>query len=405
MQSSSKTILILCGGLEAVEGIQSARQMSLNVVVMDGNENCPGREYANDFICGNIYDPDEVVTSIENYKGKEHLNGVITIAADNVLSVARASEYLGLCGITARTAELSSDKYLQKINLRESGLPVPWFTMINNKIQLKNILFSNAGKYILKPVDSRGARGVVRIDTVDDIDFAYSHSISFSKSNQLILEEWIDGPQLSVESLVWNYTSYLCGVADRNYEHIANYYPFVVENGGETPSRLSPDIDYHLNELLSKAAKSIGLEKGTIKADVIVNNDVLYIIEVATRLSGGFWSTLTIPKVYGIALVEEAIKIAIGDKPQLPNLPLKNLAYQSNRFIFPPKGKVVSIIKEKLNDPHIMKDLLYVKEGTVITDIDNHTKRAGMIMAVCSTREQAIESCEQAMNRIRVVTK
>jgi len=398
----TKTILILSGGVEALEGIRVAHRMGLRVVVVDGNPEAPGRDLADDFILANIYNADDVLASVKKYTDNNVINGVITVAADNPMSVALTTEYLNLPGISKETAMIATDKLLMKEIFEKNNLPVPWYKSVETPDDVLDILYTRPGKYILKPVDSRGSRGVVRLSASSEIATAWNFSIKYSQSKKLILEEWMEGNQLSTESLVWKGNTYLCGVADRNYNRLEELYPYVVEDGGETPSRYSPDVDSNLTELMTKAARCIGLENGSIKGDIVLTNKGPLIIEVAARLSGGYFATHTIPHVYGVNIIEQVIKIALGETPELPQLPLKSIAFQANRFLFLPEGRVKTINNIPAKDPEIAVFKLYVKEGQEISSIKNHTQRGGTILCVSDTRKQAIMKCKKIIEDLNI---
>jgi len=402
----SNTLLILTGGVEAVEGIKTAKNMNLNVIVMDGNRRCLGRKQSDEFLHANIYDPDAVVNALRKYKYANRINGVVTIAADNTTSVAAAIEYLGLAGITKNAAKIATNKLIQKQVLLESGINIPWFSPISNIQQLHQIFNLNDKPYVLKPLGSRGSRGVIRINKKEDIDYAYNYSKQYATTDKkLLLEEWLEGPQLSVEAIVYEGEIYLCGVADRNYNLLVKQYPFVIENGGETPSIYSPAINSGLKKLFSRVAKAIGIKNGSIKGDIVYHNKELFIIEVAARLSGGYWSTFTIPKVYNINIVREVIRIALRIKPKLPKWPLENIAWQANRFLFPPEGEIIEIDKKNVQDSNIDIFNIYVKKGDTVPMITDHTKRSGMVLSISNSRHEAIRKCETAINSISIVTK
>ena len=398
----TKTILILSGGFEALEGIRIAHRMGLRVVVADGNPEAPGRDLADDFLLANIYDAEEVLAAVKRYTDSNVINGVITVAADNPMSVALTTKYLNLTGPSKETAAIATNKLLMKEIFAKNNLSVPWYKSVKTPDEISDILYSRSGKYVLKPIDSRGSRGVVRLSSSNEIVNAWQYSIQYSKLKQLILEEWIEGSQLSAESLVWKGKTYLCGVADRNYNKLEELYPYVVEDGGETPSRYSPDVDYKLTELMTASTRCIGLENGSIKGDIVLTDKGPYIIEVAARLSGGYFSTHTIPHVYGVNIIEQVIKIALGEIPELPQLPLKNKAFQANRFLFFPKGRVKTIKNNFSKDTETIVFKLYVKEGQKIPSIRNHTQRGGMILCVSDTRERATSKCKQIINDLKI---
>ena len=302
------------------------------------------------------------------------------MAADNPVSVAYVASFLSLVGPSRETAKLATDKLLMKSVFSRNGVSIPWFRAVQSPAEIKSILEERGDTYVLKPTDSRGSRGVVRVSKSSDVDYAWEFSRPYSVSGGMILEEWLEGPQLSTESLVWQGRSYLCGVADRNYNRLDSLFPHVVEDGGETPSRFSPEIDSSLDELITKAARAIGLENGTIKGDIVLTEKGPVVIEVAARLSGGYFATDTIPLVYDYPIVKEAIKIVLGETPVLPNKPLQNRVFQANRFLFLAPGKVKSITGPSTEDPDIAIFKIYVREGQIIPETTNHTQRGGMVL-------------------------
>ena len=402
MGSLNKTLLVLSGGKEAVEGIKVAKEMGLKVVVCDGDKSAPGRNLADEFLLGNIYDPEEVKKALLNYTYKNRIDGVITIASDAVRSVASVAESLNLPGINKETAYISTEKLRMKECFQKHMIPMPRFTSVNALPELRDKIgcFEQS---ILKPVDSRGARGVIRIGKHSDLQWAFEHSMQFSLSKRLILEEWLSGPQISTESLVMNGKSYLCGVADRNYSKLKETFPYVVEDGGETPSKYSPEIDEKLINILDKVSKTIGLENGILKGDIVLKNGNPYVIEIATRLSGGFFSTITIPLVYKINLVKMAILLSLGIRINPPK-ELQNHCFQANRFLFIEPGVVNKV---SAPDPDTLPDFVKyfevnVQEGDRLEKIADHTMRRGSIMVVGSTREQAIARVEKILESIEI---
>ena len=396
------TVLLLCGGVEAVPGIETVKRMGLDAVVMDGDPACPGREPADAFICANIYDPDEVVAALTRYPGRDAINAVITIAADNPMSVARAADLLGLNAVSRETANLSSNKLLQKKVLAREGIPVPWYTPIESVEQLARVVGRRPGRYVLKPIGSRGARGVIRLSSGDEVASAFEVASEHALGSQLILEEWLDGPQLSTESIVREGKSYLCGIADRNYERLDELYPYIVEDGGETPSRHSPDIDMEVNDLITKVARALKLESGSIKGDLVLTQGGPHVIEVAVRLSGGYFSTVTIPAVYGISIVEQVTRIALNQVPDLPTLPLMNQKWQCNRYVFLAPGRVRAISGLPERDPEVPVFRLYLEENDVVPETTNHTQRSGVVIAVGSSRSRAKRKCREVLAGLKI---
>ena len=133
-------LLILSGGIEAIEAIKIAKKMGLFVVICDENEEAPARVFADDFIHASIYHPDQVIDMLSKYPNRALIDAVITVAADNPMSVSVAAEYLGVKGISKKTAELSTNKLKMKDVLKENNILVPWYRGINSVKQLTNVI-------------------------------------------------------------------------------------------------------------------------------------------------------------------------------------------------------------------------------------------------------------------------
>ena len=397
-----ESLLILCGGAEAVPCIQVAQSMGLHTIVVDGNVDAPGRLVADDFIHASIYHPSEVILALDSHIKNMSINGVITVAADNPVTVATVANHLGLPSLLLCTAHLATHKLEMKKALLGASILTPWFIGIKSLEQLEEIVSTRPALYVLKPVDSRGSRGVIRLSKLQECHEAFAYSSQYSMANELILEEWIEGEQLSSESIVSIGESYLCGLADRNYNRLSDLYPFVVEDGGETPSRLSSiEMETSINNLMNMICKAIGLVNGSIKGDLVFSKGTIYVIEFAARLSGGSFSTVTIPLVYEYNLVENVIRMALGRSPVLPPNPLVYRRYQCNRFFFIPAGKISSITKIPISDNGIINFQLSVKPGDITGDIKNHTMRAGSVLTIAATCDEAIDLATAVINSVK----
>ena len=88
---------------------------------------------------------------------------------------------------------------------------------------------------------------------------------------------------------------------------------------------------------------------GTIKADLVLNNGKIYVVEIALRLSGGDYSTITIPEVYKINIINNAAKVALGEKLNITNAKLKFININLIGFYFLGDGVVKKIDNLKIN--------------------------------------------------------
>lgn len=402
-----KTLWIVSGGVEAVPGIKRAKEMGLRVVVSDMDAEAPGFELADDRIIASTYDAAATVeAAIEYSRNRGPVNGVISIASDVPMTVARVAESLGLPGITVETAALASDKLAMKRRFVEADIPVPWFSAVESGAHLKEIIRERGFQLVIKPVDSRGARGVLRLGPTVDPDWAFGHSVGCSPGKRVMVEEYIEGPQISTESILLGERGYTPGFTDRNYELMDEFAPYMIENGGQQPSILTDDQRRGVSRMAEDAGRAIGIRKGIVKGDMVLSSRGPMVIEVAARLSGGWFSTDQIPLATGVDLVGAAIRIALGEEVSAEELTPRYWRGAAIRYFFPRPGRVLEIrnLERFKGAPWVHRIGFFVKPGDIIGPVTNHTKRAGFVITKGSTRAEAVERAEEAVREIVIET-
>jgi biotin carboxylase len=404
----SKTLLVVSGGIEAVPGILKAKEMGLHVVVSDYNPEAPGFRYADDRIIASTYDVQETVAAAEKYhKNIRPLDGVICVASDVPLTVASVAEKLGLPGLSIETAKLAGDKLAMKDQLVREGIPVPWYKPVMSIQELDKVCRVKGFPLIIKPVDSRGARGVLLLDRDIDLQWAFNTAQQNSPTARVMAEEFISGPQISTEAVMVNGIGYNLGFSDRNYEYLERFRPHIIENGGTQPSILSESMQKDIADLAIKAGKALGVVNGIVKGDMVYGPDGPMVIEIATRLSGGYFSTDQIPLHTGVDMLKAAIKLALGEGIKPQELEKKGNRAVAIRYLFPAPGRVVSIsgLETARKQEGIVRAEIVVKIGDIITTPCNSNDTAGYVIAVADRHEDAVSRCVKAVNSINVETE
>ncbi len=239
----SKTLLIVSGGIEAADAAKRAKEMGHYVVVSDRDPQAPGFAFADSCLIADVYGANETAAAAERYNRKiRKIDGVICVAADAPITAATVAQRLRLPGISIAAAELACDKLAMKRRFAECGVPVPWFAEIPTPQALQRVAIERGRDLVIKPVDSRGSRGVQRVAQVADLDKAFLFARSHSPSERVMVEQYLDGPQVSTESVIVDGRCFTPGFSDRNYEYLERYAPFFIENGGDLPSHLPADV-------------------------------------------------------------------------------------------------------------------------------------------------------------------
>jgi len=400
-----KTLWIVSGGVEAIPGIIEAKKLGLNLVVSDGNPSAPGFAYADHSVVADTYNIEQTLDCVKDYCREGKVDGVISIASDVPLTVATIANEFGLPGISIETALLASNKLKMKQRFLECGISTPWFSAISNSEELTDFVRAKRSLLVLKPVDSRGARGVLLLDENANLAEAFKFSKGHSPSGALILEEFISGPQVSTEAILTKYNSWTPGFVDRNYSKLKDFLPSLIEDGGEQPSSLSHEDRLKLANLALDAGRSLGVIEGIVKGDMVLSRVGPMVIEVATRLSGGWLSTDQIPLGTGVNLVRAAIYLALG----IPLEKEKLLSNVSNgvaiRYFFPEVGVIKSIqgLEGYSKKSWVHKLEVLVPVGGTVSSVKNHTQRAGFVITIGKDRSEAVSRAEEVVNNIKFV--
>lgn len=400
-----KTLLVIGAGEEACEGIRIAQSLGLTLIVVDGNPEAPGFDLADHSLVLSTYDANGIAAAACQLRDSGlMIDGVIAMCADVPVSVAVVAEALSLPGLSLESAHWVADKLLMKQRLRACGIPIPDFSPVES-VQDMRVASSRLGlPMVIKPVDSRGARGVLLLDWEDQFAEAFQLARAESPTGRVMVEQYLAGPQVSTETLVDRGRCHTIGFSDRNYEWLDKTRPYMIENGGDAPSSLGTDEQEEIVRTVESAALALNIRSGVAKGDMVLTDEGAKVIEIAGRLSGGYFSTTQIPLATGVNFIEQAIRLALG----LPLHPAELIPSIRQavaiRYLELPAGTVSDVTGEALarERPGIERLSVFIRPGDRLRALENHTQRAGFAIATGETKEQAIDRALEALAMIRV---
>jgi biotin carboxylase len=405
--ASGKTLLIVSGGIEAADAARRAKEMGHTVVVSDRDPQAPGFAFADSCLIADVYGAHETASAAERYSRKiRRIDGVICVAADAPVTAATVARRLGLPGLPLPVAELACDKLAMKQCFRDAGIAVPWFAEVTTPQQLQRIAVERGSDLVIKPVDCRGSRGVQRVAQVQDLAKAFLLARSHSPTERVMVEQYLPGPQVSTESILMGGRCFTPGFSDRNYEYLDRYAPFFVENGGDLPSHLPEETQQKVRDLVAGAARAMSVTDGTVKGDIVVHDGEPYVIELAARLSGGFFCTREIPLNTGVDFIGAAIRLALGETVDEAELAPKHLTPVIQRYAFPAPGKVVEIggADAARAIPGIAELVVTARPGDIIPPAGDKRPSAAMVLATGTTHALALAAANDALATIRIQT-
>lgn len=403
-----RTLWFVGGGVETIPGLVRAREMGCRIVVSDYNPDAPGMAYADIPIIASTYGIEETVEAARRFHDTDGpLTGVMSVATDVPLTVASVAEALDLPGIPVEAARLATNKLAMKERFVAEGVPTSWFSPVESVDHLRELVRERGFPLVIKPVDGRGARGVLLLREGMDPDEMYARSLSQSPGGQVMAEEFLDGPQVSTEAILFRGKGYTSGFSDRNYEYRDRFAPYFIENGGDQPSRLPEAACREIAATAEAAGRALGIETGVVKGDMVWSNGEARVIEVAARLSGGWFCTDQIPLGTGVDILGAAIRIALGEEPDTDALMPRRHDGVAIRYFFPEPGRIVSIEGEEECKalPWVHRMQVYAQPGEVLEMVTDHTRRAGFVITTGPDRETAVVRAKEIVDRIRITTE
>jgi biotin carboxylase len=396
MKTKKTQIIILGAGVMQGPVIRIAKEMGLYTVVVDADAGALNAPLADRFERIDLKDK-EGIEALGRSLLPEGLGGIMTAGTDFSASVAWAAERLGLPGIPYEAALNASDKGRMRACFEKAGVPSPAYRVLSGPGEAPADLSLPA---VVKPVDNMGGRGCRRVNSRPEMEEALAEALRFSRSRRAIVEDFMEGPEFSVDALVYDDEITICGLADR---HIF-FPPYFIEMGHTMPTRFpQPDQDALL-ETFRAAVRSLGIagkgRRGAAKGDVKLSPAGPMIGEVAARLSGGYMSGWTYPYSSGVQPIRGAIQAALGRRPGDLE-PSRSWTCAERAFISIP-GRVHSISGIEKARAAVRDLFLRAEPGKDAVFPENNVSKCGNVIACAPGREEAVLAAEGAARSVLI---
>lgn len=396
-----KKIMILGASILQLPAIEKAKEMGLEVIAVDMNPQAVG--FSVDGVVKEVISTIDTPAILEAAK-RLKIDGIMTLASDMPMqSVAAVCEALGLVGVSKETALKATNKAFMRDALREHDVPVPMYFRVKTKedfLDAVRKIRTQGYKCIVKPADNSGSRGVDLLKEDSDLDKAYEYSKQYSRGGELVVEEYMEGSEVSVETLAVDGDVHVIQITDK----ITTGAPYFVEMGHTQPSRLAKDVRERIADVAISANKAIGIENGPSHTEIKVTKDGPKIVELGARLGGDCITTHLVPLSTGVNMVECSIKIALGEKPDIEPKWSKGSAI---RYLHTDVGLI-----QQISGVEDAKKVHGVRQISIIHGIGDNAKevrssvdRVGFVISQGDSSEEAIQSCNNAIGKIMISVK
>jgi biotin carboxylase len=247
---------------------------------------------------------------------------------------------------------------------------------------------------IVKSPTSAGSKDVMLANNENQLKLAIQDLLK--KNEQILLEEYLKGPQYLVEVLVHNGKVHIVAVIE---QQITLFHRFIV-TGYSLLSVINQRMYHSIFQAVSSILKAFQMKNGACHLEMRLVNGVWKLIEINPRISGGAMNRI-IEVGYGINLVEQTIQLMLGNEPRLTK---KHSKYVYAHYLtVDSRGKLNKVTGKELTSQYPGVDEVYIKprQGQIVRPPISMGDRCGYILASSDNKIEAKRIALRAASNIR----
>lgn len=414
MEEKRKKMMILGASALQVPAIKKAKELGYQIILVDYDENAVGFALADVKLVVSTLDQEEVYRQALIYEP----DVVITSTSDGpVRTAAYVNEKLGKQpDLSYENSLCATIKSKMRDRLRECGVPIPEYYAATDFAGFSEAVDRLNGHCIVKPADNAGSRGVVLLGGSERQDGiledeehgearerkrrVYEYSLENSRNGTVMVEEYMKGPEVSVEIMVVEGEPHILAITDK----YITPPPYFVELAHCEPSRLDEETQNRIREVAAQAVRAIGIENAPAHVEVKVTPEGPKIVELAARLGGDFITSRLVPLSTGIDMVGVSVLLATGEKPDLTQTRKQGAAIHFIHAKEDQQGVIEKItVPETLRKADGVEEIvLYQKPGATVQGTRSSNDRLGHVITVGKTAGAAMERGKQILDKIQV---
>jgi biotin carboxylase len=388
---SPKRLLVLGAGPAQLGLLRTARDLGLFVVACDRDPEAIGFRFADRRAIVSTEDEE----SIERLARAERVSGIVAPGIDWPVAIAaRVAAQIGLPHpLAVETAAASVSKLRQRERFEEAGVAQPRWELVPTGAAPQAL----GPPCVVKPPDRQGQRGLSLVGSSAELGPALARAGEASRTGAVIVEELVDGPEITVNGFSVTGVFHPLTITDRL---TAEPPAFGVALAHVWPSAVADD---RVVKVARAAAQALGIMEGPTYTQIRLAADGPKVMELAARLGGGHDAELC-RAALGIDLNGLVLAAALGEAAEVPEP--RSVGGACVRFLVPPEGVLQAVegAEDALAEPGVLDAGVYRRPGWRFGPFRTGADRAGYVIARGGSRNQALERAERAGERIRFVT-
>ncbi len=386
-------ILIIGAGFGQIPAIKKAKELGLQVIVIDKNPKAPGMKLADKAYAIDVLDEAGAIKIACKHK----ISGVMTIQTDLPMpTVGAVTDTLNLKGVSKNVAERCSNKIKTRLALKEANVSQPIFFIARNLGEAIKNVKKIGYPCIIKAPDSSGSRGVVKVKKEQEIEIAFKEALKYSRGSEILIEEYIKG--LEVGAQTFSVDGKCIKVLPHN--DTLSKPPFMIPTGHSFPIKFSGKKLKKIKKICADAVESLGITDGPANVDMIIDEfGDPKIIEIGARIGATCLPEL-VQYHTGIDWVEQAILCSMGKKVKLKEKYLKPVAAVILESSRDGLLKKYIIPKNVLKNKKVYEIEITTKKGSAVNKLRKGTDRIGKVIVTSKNVSDAEKYAEKIKSKI-----
>lgn len=289
--------------------VEKAKEMGLYTFCFAWEEGAVCKDLVDEFYPISIVEKEQILAICQ----EKHIDGICTIASDVAApTVAYVAEKMGLVGNSYECALKANNKYLMRQAFMQAGVDCPQFIRVLEATDetLENIRQSFQLPIIIKPSDRSGSLGVTKVEYWEDLYKAISTAIGYSFKHEAMVEEFIEGREISVEFISYSEKHYPLQITDK----VTTEAPHFVELEHHQPADLSVEMFERIYAITNQALTALGVTNGASHSEYRITKDGrVVVMEIGARMGGDFIGSDLVRLSTGYDFVKGVINVALGE--------------------------------------------------------------------------------------------
>ena len=306
-----KKLAVIGGSYLQLPLVMKAKQMGLEIHCFSWRDGAVCADHADYFYPISIIEKEIILQKCQEIG----VDGITTIASDTaVVTVNYVASLMRLISNPDEYSEITTNKYLMRQCFMKNDVPSPLFSLVDNssKYQIEGFRFP----LIVKPTDRSGSRGVEKVINPAQLEEAILRAQNESFEHKAIIEEFVSGREISVESISFQGKHYILQITDK----VTTGEPFFVELEHHQPSSLPEEIKSRVKQIVLHALDALHIQYGASHSELKITEDgEIKVIEIGARMGGDFIGSDLVRLSTGYDFLKGVIEVALGTfrEPQL----------------------------------------------------------------------------------------